>query len=178
MRLLPARRRTRVAIGVVVAALMASATYAYRPWESHFKWRPTSWWAEEIMQWEESPSNIQFSGMLQPPDEFRRRPTRVEAWLERIGIRGPSCDGPLPLANPAAVPVLCELLSHPDPEVRSIALVALEMLDPEDCRPALPVLLKFIREGRNSFPSLPRTPSGGGRALNGTRAVLVSCAIT
>ena len=46
MRLLPQSRRGRVALAAGLAALLALGWCEwYRPWEAHYKGRPTSWWA-------------------------------------------------------------------------------------------------------------------------------------
>src|SRR5262245_14005064 len=55
MRLLPRSRRGRAAVAVGLAALLAVYRYVfeYRPWEAHYRGRPMTWWAADILRREE-----------------------------------------------------------------------------------------------------------------------------
>src|SRR2546421_7646860 len=108
MRLLPKSRRGRAAVAVGLAALLASGVYEYRPWEAHYRGRPTSWWAAWVCD-----------------PEFREpRPPAEKLWQEvRARVKGyrpttTTVVSPLPPGDATAVPVLVELLEWPNAEAR------------------------------------------------------------
>jgi hypothetical protein len=121
-------RRAIIASGL--AALLAVTVYwyvlEYRPWEEHYRLRPASWWSREL------------AGDGQPPSAWRKS-------LERVGIPLPdphAAQNALE-ADPAAAPVLVELLQGADNNVRASASSCLRELGPR-ARHALPALLKVV----------------------------------
>src|SRR4051812_12536267 len=119
MRLLPESRWTRAAGAVALAALLGLGAYWYKPWEAHYRGRPTSWWAADILRWEEESLNLFASVYLSRP------PSEIADWLAWLTgnreLARHEDDLPLVKGDPAAVPVLTDLLKCPDAKVRYVA---------------------------------------------------------
>jgi hypothetical protein len=131
VKLLPRSRRGKVALaGGLLAALLAAGTVDWwRPWEVRYKGRPSSWWearaCELVMQ-------LDGGGVFEPPTfgvwNFPR--SGPWAWLARAGFPVEEWTGgewPLRglLDDPAAAPVLIELLHSRHTKARRFAAFAL-----------------------------------------------------
>jgi hypothetical protein len=96
-------------VGVPVLALAGLAGYDllnYRSWEAHYRGRPTSWWAARLR--------------VLPP-QARARP---DGWYEPPAAPPGADPAPYHLilgGDPAAVPVLVELLGQPDAPTARLA---------------------------------------------------------
>jgi hypothetical protein len=136
MRLLPARRRTRIALAVLsVAALATLAVFTYRPWEARYRGRPTSWWARKVsdLSADARPAWKQWLASARiDPD-----PTDDDGWGLVYG-------------DSAAVPVLLELLRRPEVELRVLAVYGLGATgrkQPGSADAAIPALAAAFRDG-------------------------------
>lgn len=76
-----------------------------------------------------------------------RGPTSLERWLEWAGLRSDRYryEHPLLHGDPAAIPVLMELLTSRDNDVRLVALEGLSKLGPQ-ARCAVPALLDLLHD--------------------------------
>jgi hypothetical protein len=126
-----------------LAALLALAGYGYvfeyRPWEAHYRLRPTSWWAGEISCW------VDVSDSAFPPSYFAPL-TPWEQWQLRLGVSSDEHSHRrfrLLQGDPEAVPVLAELLRWPDPVVRLRAAGGLWWFR-GDARLATPALMAAL----------------------------------
>ena len=117
--------------------------------ESKYQGRPTSSWRRDLQRWEVC-ATITYGNMFSShTTRFRqRRPSVWKKWLnletdarwaERFS------DHPLLQGDPAAVPVLVELLKDSDPEIRLIALEALCNTGTA-AKAAVPVLLDALHD--------------------------------
>jgi hypothetical protein len=135
------KRRRRVWLAWAVLLVVAAAfvhpavrwgVIGWARGEAFYQGRPTSYWVREVRRLDML--DMWTSGILYffPPER-----TKTEQWLERhTGIQlsgGRSAS--LPLDDPAAVPVLLELLKSEDFQVRLFAIQALGHIGP-DARPA------------------------------------------
>src|SRR3954471_24126112 len=112
MRLLPRSRRARVAVatGLAAAVLALGWCREYRPWEAHYRGKPTSWWAAWVGD----------------PEWRKPRPPWESLWVElRALLGGPYLvdipDLEMPPKGPEAIPVLIELLDWPNDKAREWA---------------------------------------------------------
>jgi hypothetical protein len=134
---------------VLVVALAAAWARRYRPWEAHYKGRPTSWWSEQVRC-------LPLEGLSIPE---LPPPPLAKDWLERAmeycGIRPFGSDEPradeVLRGDPAAVPVLIELLRSDDPRARVWAAEALAKTRPP-AKAAVPALEAAAREHARDFP--------------------------
>src|SRR5262249_21345135 len=143
VKLLPRSRRGRLALagGLAVVVLALARCYEYRPWEAHYQGRPTSWWARDVPRWVDT--SDYFSARL--PDSCAP-PLPWEKWQLRLGLlRREQYHEKFQLlrGDPAAVPVLVELLRWPDLVVRERAAVGLGDAG-AGARPAVPALLAAL----------------------------------
>src|SRR5262245_3444887 len=80
---------------------------------------------------------------------FRRPPPTIALWLSRLTGDAtwarPDFDLPLMSGDPAAVPVLTDLLQHQEAQVREAAVMGLWKLGPAG-RPAVPALLATLAD--------------------------------
>jgi hypothetical protein len=108
-------------LGVVCGAL---GVYVYRPWEAHYRGRPTSWWAWEVCRWvvyerTDGKRGITNPSPITPSDLLRD-------WLSGAPQRDTVFFGsPLMQGDPAAVSVLVELSRHLEKTARWFAVTAL-----------------------------------------------------
>ncbi len=146
MRLLPKTRGVRVALAVSATALAASWVWLYRPWEAHYRGRPSSWWSERLA---ETPFGL-----------IPARPTRtpVEEWVNRalapLGVRTGGNSSGLELGDGGAeaVPVLAELLRDPNPQVREWAASFLHDMEPPP-KQTVPALLEAWQRYKADYRS-------------------------
>jgi hypothetical protein len=114
----------------------------YRPGEARCLGRPTSWWAAAAHRSE--PRLVAFCSLgCAPVVLWVERPQPWEALLSRVGFRSPfqtpRLKDTLLRGDPAAAPVLLELLRRPEPNARLAAVVGLGALIDKTpaARPAL-----------------------------------------
>jgi hypothetical protein len=115
MRLLPKHRwgRPTLAQAVTVAAVLAAGWFLLDPGGIRYRGRSAAWWAEEL----ERGRNRNWVGCGAVPF-----PETLPAPLRRLIPVNDDEDGlALRLGDPAAVPVLLELLRHPHPKTRVCA---------------------------------------------------------
>jgi hypothetical protein len=133
-----------IVIGLTLAGLYEYATHVGRGWlrgEAFFDGRPTSWWRQELEQWEirgwhtvhlDRNHNGRNRKWIIPI--CSRQPTWLQQIQERWLSRQPQQDGAkLPIfltGDDDALPVLRELLDDSSPTVRRFAQIGLG-LDPE-----------------------------------------------
>jgi hypothetical protein len=142
VKLLPKSRRGRLALAGGLLAALAAYWYGfeYRPWEDHFRGRPTSWWDRELAREWDGPT----------------RPEGQPGWRERLaryGLATPAPGSParaLRAGDPAAAPVLAGLLESQDRRTRGLAVEELTALG-EAARPAVPALLRRLRDRDTNF---------------------------
>jgi hypothetical protein len=106
--------------------------FEYRPWEAHYRGRPTSWWAEEIAR-------------ASPWDGYVDHPPWL-SWVGQFGLPLPERHRPwfaLAEGEADAVPVLAELLAR-DPRKHGLAIVYLGHLGAK-ARPAVPSILPLLK---------------------------------
>ncbi len=153
MRLMPKTWKRRVAATVALLVLTTLACKAidyarwYRPGEAHYLGRPTSWWAThcqtgtlDVQSFQASPTgwvsywNYQPvpAGQLyeQTGGSYPAEPFWHE-WVAVLGIRLDRYDREslwLMRGDPAAVPVLLELLGDPKRSVRHAAIYGLAVV--------------------------------------------------
>ncbi len=142
MRLLPKNRWLRVAAAVaVVTATLALAYWVedYRPWEAHYKGKPSSWWAGMLAVHTRTrfppppPPPSRWTDRLRGPFDdvlklsgYRKREQR-EAELPYLVCDDVSLEVDELFVDPAMVPVLVELLEYPDSEMQLFAADALSL---------------------------------------------------
>jgi hypothetical protein len=123
------RKYLVVLFGALLVAIMSAFAYCYRPWETHYKWLPTSYWASRCLAGRVDTQSFFLGG--QGSRTFwlfatEPSPQAVwQKWLAAIGIRiGLSNDSePEVLSgDPAAIPVLRELLRDRSVRVRQAAV--------------------------------------------------------
>jgi hypothetical protein len=111
-------------LAAAVAAGVGCWVYSYRPWEAHYRGRPTSWWARELVTAYEKERALKDSLIKQGPNAVAPPPQWWNEWLKLVGIQkeltGEELEAFLD-PDPDAIPVLVELLRHPDGLVRAIA---------------------------------------------------------
>jgi HEAT repeat protein len=125
---------------------------ADRPWEAHFRGRPTAWWDRALVR------------------EAESRRTRL--WRDRMESLGipvplPERDAPsdsLVRGGPDALPVLAELLASPNPWSRRVAVEQLTRLGPA-ARPALPALVRALGDDEMLWSAFMAIQGIGGAAL-------------
>jgi HEAT repeats len=127
---MPKRRRGLLVVVFLATILVAVSLVAYSPWEARYLGKRTSWWA----------SRIQGSSRT---DNFL---ASLPAWM--VPARKDVDDEPDPYDalhdNPAAVPVLVQLLGHSDAEVRTAAAFWFPK-DQREIRLTIPVLAAAVR---------------------------------
>jgi hypothetical protein len=148
VRLLPKTRRGRLALAGGLLALLLGGywfVFEYRPREAHYKGRPTSWWARECsrLEWGGSVSAWRYLSLSYtpvPPDGLDG--AVWEQWLRQLGVPLPfrPVDERLLRGDPAAVPVLIELLRSPEDQSRTAGAYGLGRVGPA-AREAAPELL-------------------------------------
>jgi hypothetical protein len=103
-----------------VAAIVTVWARAYRPWEAHYRGRPTNWWARFILVFDTRTRS--YDGFASERERGSSSSQLVwEAGLAKIGVQWGLPDKELDLFytdDAAAIPVLLELLRHGDREVR------------------------------------------------------------
>jgi hypothetical protein len=128
---------TGVEAVIVLAVIYFEPSYCVRGilWrEAFFDGKPTSYWRDELNQWEVS-SEPGFSWLGFRETVFRRNPTRIEAFCERWFPSEPASlmelrsriNGPRLLRGDDAIPVLEVLLEDPSPKIRLFAQIGLGM---------------------------------------------------
>jgi hypothetical protein len=119
--------------------------------ESFYKGRPTSYWSGVVKRWSEYVKTLRVKGgggvrTRQPPAPPPPPPTvfdRLEALIGRL--TQDDFDPPDWESDPAAIPVLLELLSDPDAEVRKYAARTFVHMGPMG-EAALPKLTDLLRD--------------------------------
>jgi hypothetical protein len=132
--------------GGLLAALLGGYWYVFefRPWEAHYRLRPTSWWANEVPGWLDA--SDYHSARL--PD-YEARLSQWEKWQLQLGLFSRKRHRErfqLLLGDPAAVPVLVELLRCPDPVARERAADGLGCCG-GDARESSHALVAALRDG-------------------------------
>ena len=114
--------------------------------EAEYDGRTTSQWESEIQYWEPL-LKCRGSKAMSYTLWIRREPVWT-TWLGLLGIQAghPQADLPLLGADPAAVPVLVELLASRDAQSRLIALQGLQYLGPK-ARAASPDVQRLLDDG-------------------------------
>jgi hypothetical protein len=113
-------------LAAAVAAGVVWWVLSYRPWEAHYRGRPTSWWARELVAVYEKERALKDSLIEQGPNAVAPPPQWWNEWLKLVGIQTELTGDDWELllsSDPDAIPVLLELLRHPDGLVRAIAAV-------------------------------------------------------
>jgi hypothetical protein len=167
MRLLPKNRWGRRI--VTVAAILATLALGYwvewyRPWEAHYKGRPTSRWARALLGRRHStrpPSSLPAPfgrWMDQLYDAFESVTNEPETgeWYGGPNFGYVSVDGEVLdiiefISDPALVPVLVELLDYPDGHIRAMTAHALSQRGPSSRRLLLVALARMLRTDKNPF---------------------------
>ena len=128
------RRWTCVAIGIGLACAAAwfEPTGVVRGWvrgEAFYLGRPTNYWSRELHQWQFNP----WSGYARNPGPLDWVLDQIAGWC---GVTPSSGNRPDILrGDPAAQPVLCELLNDEDPAIREHAVRELTKIeDLVDCQ--------------------------------------------
>jgi hypothetical protein len=119
-------------VTIAGVALLPSVHWRLIGWarsEAFFEGRPTSYWKRDVRQWQMIDSFLSGDLYFFPPEE----PTPFEGFLEKyFGVRhrknGPV--HPLDDAGAASVPVLVELLSCEEKNVRLFAIQSLGHIGP------------------------------------------------
>jgi hypothetical protein len=147
--------RAVLLLSVVLAGTLAAPDVRWWLWghlrgEAMYRGKPTSYWRGPVKEWQRmlkayAQASVSRSRPRRPPPPPPPPPTTAEvvrAWAGRFFTR--SIVWP-PTHDPAAVPVLVQLLSDDDPEVRDYAALTLG-----DCGPAataaLPGLTEALRD--------------------------------
>jgi hypothetical protein len=139
--------------GGLLAALLGGYWYVfeYRPWEAHYRGRPTSWWAEEVER--ASP----WDGTVDHPPWL--------SWLGEFGLPLPERHRPwsaLADGEADAVPVLAELVARNPSKHFLFSFVYLARLGAK-ARPAVPSLLRLLND---SDEITARTARGSLRCID------------
>src|SRR5579871_6039413 len=121
MRVLPSNRRTRVLLGLTLAALAALWWDGPRHKEARFAGRPAEWWAGRMRELEEQQAAARAGMPLWQA---------AELYMVRSRLAGGPVDA-ADAADPAMASLLLELLHHPDPDVRFRAACWLTWHGPE-----------------------------------------------
>jgi hypothetical protein len=123
MHLLPPNRRAYCGLVLLLLALAAASwCLPYPPREARYHGRPASWWGEEVTRWYSRGIDTN-KGVDQ-----MWTPTTFEQALARAGYSGQSVgeeDYRLADGDPAAVPVLVELIRYRDLKTRRLAATSL-----------------------------------------------------
>jgi hypothetical protein len=150
------RRRRLYLAGVLLGATLLALLSPQGQWavwgwlrgEAFYHGRPTSYWRPKVL--DSSPLGYYPPAInLVARHLVARRPSppgwvdRLRAWL-RGG--GGDAEEPFPVADPAAVPVLVELLRDEDAAVGAEAADALARIGP-GAKTAVPALLDALRRG-------------------------------
>jgi hypothetical protein len=134
------RRRTWLlllaVVGLTLAFLYESMTHVGRGWlcgEAFYHGRPTSYWADEIQQWEFQPCGQEVTAIDYMFNPYARQ-SPWPYWVNRF-ILMQEPNWPLLFdGDPEGVGVLRELLVHPSEDVRDWARRALDRVDSDDPR--------------------------------------------
>jgi hypothetical protein len=148
VRLKAMKHRRRILLMLVLLLLVSGLLwvprvrwplYGWLRGEAFYRGMPTSWWRNECQCWKYRP--IHFDG------EWVR--DRSQGWLSFIDNYLPAPEMPLFSGDPAALPVLLELLAFADTDVSCelVAIEALHILGPK-AKPAVPMLVDIIRRRR------------------------------
>jgi len=147
--------------GVCLAVSLLTAawfepTYCIRGWlrgEAFYQGRPTSYWAREILHWQPCVSGSTTHGAFTFHSTYYTRRQDIPAILTRFvpaSFLGPSDWPPLFDGDAAGLPVLKELLEHPDPHV---SLWAKEGIERIQTGPSGPMISeKWFPEGGQWVP--------------------------
>jgi hypothetical protein len=135
MRFLPGTNRTRLIVAAVMtAALLSAGLFIYRPWEARFRGRPTSGWARRCEGGFVGRAPILCLEGSDLPGWFSHNEIPKPFWYHwatAVGIKTDLADSETPYlisGDPAAVPVLLELVKHPSPLVRQVAVCGLQQV--------------------------------------------------
>jgi HEAT repeat protein len=150
--------RAVLLVGVVLAGALAEPDVRWPLWgwlrgEAMYRGKPTSYWRGPVKEFQrltksltDGPGGVGLSIKPPPPSAVEV----VRAWVSRF-FAGSSVLPPD--HDPAAVPVLVQLLSDDDPEVRDYAALALG-----DCGPAATAALPRLTEAlRDDDPEVRRS---------------------
>jgi hypothetical protein len=139
MQIMWKRRRIWFALLVVViltvAGLYESITHVGRGWlrgEAFYQGRPTSYWAEEIQQWEFQPGSVREQIRTDYFYESYERRPGLPYWAYKFIPRSQPQWPRLFDGDPNGADVLRELLQHSNDDVRDWARRALERIDTDD----------------------------------------------
>jgi len=146
--------RAVLVLGAVLASALAGALLVpdarWQAWgllrgEAFYRGKPTSYWRGSVKGFQrltksltDGPGGLGFSSKPRPPSAVEV----VRAWVSRFFAGSFVLP---PDHDPAAVPVLVQLLSDDDPEVRDYAALALGDCGP-DATAALPRLTEALRD--------------------------------
>ncbi len=151
MTLLPKSRRGRIAASVALVAIGVYCAYQFWPREAVFQDHPSSWWAERMLELEGSQKEARHT---LSPHGGGRLYLNPEAGPE-------ACITSAELNNKGIVPVLADLLRHPDPDVRFRATVCLWQRspdNPEEEKRMVPILIEAL--GQIEEPAKRWTAAG------------------
>jgi hypothetical protein len=116
--------------------------------EGSYQGRYTNDWRAEFRHWDVAFDGSVGSDGTLPRFVVARRESAVEYWLRKnFGVAGNSEGSTLPLqeGNPAALPVLHELLLDEDPKIRLLALLGIGRIGAE-AREALTAVKRCARD--------------------------------
>jgi hypothetical protein len=162
VRLLPAKRRTRVTLFVALAATCLMLwLWSNPPWEAHCLGRPTNWWARQILaayeRYEKNRGSRSSFAVVEPEkDKSSFFPSWWKEWLTRVGLYLEVKDEDWWIVineRSDFIPVLVELLHHPNAIVR-MTVAQNEHEEPEVLRPTLFALADGIAHFPKEFRNL------------------------
>jgi hypothetical protein len=131
--------------------------------EAFYEGWPTSYWAHELQQWgHPSYAIISSATVISRSGPFWcRQPSAWERLWKQVQPAPMTRSSQPPLVedrDPASIPVLLELLQHPDSGIQLIVVHALGQIGP-DAHQAVPALLRMIEEADKPLQEYQATGS-------------------
>jgi hypothetical protein len=140
-RLFATGQRRRLVSGLFVLLALSCFScwcFVFRPWEAHYRGRPSSYWIEPLIKFDQDPSSAFRQWYATPKTPPVGLFASVRAWLESV-FEDPRVN--FRPHDPAFIPVLDDLLKHPKVEVQLAAAKARCFHGKEGFRKSLPALI-------------------------------------